>query len=38
MMFYGGIIVGVNPTQSYGENTMKTTQDFIDFAIKTDCN
>ena len=27
--------LGVNPTQSYGENTECPSQDFIDFAIKT---
>ena len=28
-------LVGVDPTQSYGENTKKPIQDFIDFAMKT---
>ena len=32
-MFDGAMIVGVDPTKSYGENTK--SQDFIDFAIKT---
>ena len=28
-------LLGVNPTQSYGENTKSPIQDFIDSAIKT---
>ena len=28
-------LLGVNPTQSYGENSKSPSQDFIDFAIKT---
>ena len=28
-------LLGVNPTQSYGENAKSPIQDFIDFAIKT---
>ena len=28
-------LLGVDPTQSYGENTKSPSQDFIDFAIKT---
>ena len=28
-------LLGVDPTQSYGENTKSPIQDFIDFAIKT---
>ena len=28
-------LLGVNPTQSYGENTKSPIQDFIDFAMKT---
>ena len=28
-------LLGVDPTQSYGENTESRSQDFIDFAIKT---
>ena len=27
-------LLGVNPTQSYGENTKSSFQDFIDFAMK----
>ena len=27
-------LLGVDPTQSYGENTKNPIQDFIDFAIK----
>ena len=28
-------LLEVDPTQSYGENTKSSIQDFIDFAIKT---
>ena len=28
-------LLGVDPTQRYGENTKSPSQDFIDFAIKT---
>ena len=28
-------LLGVDPTQSFGENTKKPIQDFIDFAMKT---
>ena len=28
-------LLGVDPIQSYGENTKSPIQDFIDFAIKT---
>ena len=28
-------LLGVDPTQSYGENTKSRNQEFIDFAIKT---
>ena len=28
-------LLGVDPTQSYGENTKSSIQDFIDFAMKT---
>ena len=28
-------LLGVDPTQSYGENTKDPIQDFIDFAMKT---
>ena len=28
-------LLGVDPTQSYGENTKSPSQDFIDFTIKT---
>ena len=28
-------LLGVDPTQSYGENTKSPSQDFIDFAMKT---
>ena len=28
-------LLGVDPTQSYVENTKSSSQDFIDFAIKT---
>ena len=29
------LLLGVNPTQSYGENIKSPIQDFIDFGIKT---
>ena len=28
-------LLGVDPTQSFGENTKTPIQDFIDFAMKT---
>ena len=28
-------LLGVDPTQSFGENTKNPIQDFIDFAMKT---
>ena len=28
-------LLGVDPTQTYGENTKNPIQDFIDFAMKT---
>ena len=32
--FNGRIILGVNPAQSYGENTKNPIQDFIDFGYE----